>query len=564
MVNQERVQLLKRIADSETLPSLSPLAIQLIELAADDRSSASDLASIIEKDPGLTTRLLRLVGSAFFSRQETVASISQAVVLVGFKKLRIMALSLSLRDTFPMDKGKGLDFQLFWKTSLYQALIAQDLAKSAQGIDDLQPDEAFVGGLISEIGMLLLFSECPEEKKEGFPGREVPLEKAVEWEEKNLGINHRDVGNVVLKRWRFPDPLVESQKYFGPDALEADTPVLCKTLELARRATDTVFGQAADFHELHQLVHDLLGLEAESVNGILADAFGKVEDLAKQLLIEVDSQTDILAVMEKANQTLARINSSMQTTLQGLVNHVNQHDQSLNEMSEKMAESGQNILQNTLDAVAHEIRNPLLAIGGFSKRLAREAKEEDRGSQYAEIISKESSRLENILNEIMEFCKDYVPSFAEENVISLAEGVLDELGDLLREKQIRVVRDFFGESVEVPVDKEGLVKVLRQLLENAIHMIGEAAGTVTVSIQPVGDAGQVSIRISDDGRAVPSEVRDALMDGNLSAKTFGRGLGLPLARKIIEAHKGRIELVAEEDRGNTTTVYLQAAEGCRT
>jgi HD-like signal output (HDOD) protein len=559
MVNQERVQLLKRIADSETLPSLSPLAIQLIELASDDRSSASDLASIIEKDPGLTTRLLKLVGSAFFSRQETVASISQAVVLVGFKKLRIMALSLSLRDTFPMDKGKGLDFQLFWKTSLYQALIAQDLAKSAQGIDDLQPDEAFVGGLISEIGMLLLFSECPEEKKEDFPGREVPLEKAIAWEEENLGINHRDVGNVVLKRWRFPDPLVESQKYFGPDAFEAGTPVLCKTLELARRATDTVFGQTADFHELHQLVRDLLELDAESVNGILADAFGKVEELAKQLLIEVDSQTDILAVMEKANQTLARINSSMQTTLQGLVNHVNQHDQSLNEMSEKMAESGQDILQNTLDAVAHEIRNPLLAIGGFSKRLAREAKEEDRGSQYAEIISKESSRLEEILNEIMEFCKDYVPAFAEENVISLAEEVLAELGDLLREKQIRVVRDFFGESVEVPLDKEGLVKVLRQLLENAIHMIGEATGTVTVSVQPVGDTGQVSIRISDDGRAVPREVRDALIDGNLSAKTFGGGLGLPLARRIIEAHKGRVELVAEEDRGNTATVYLPTA-----
>ncbi|MFO7736851.1 MAG: HDOD domain-containing protein, partial [Desulfatiglandaceae bacterium] len=119
---QQKAILLKRMTEREGLPSLSPLVIQLVELAADDRSSARDLAAVIEEDPGLTTRLLRLVGSAFFARPERVTSVSQAVVLLGFKRVRIMALSISLRDMFPMGRQGGMDYDLFWKTSLYRAL----------------------------------------------------------------------------------------------------------------------------------------------------------------------------------------------------------------------------------------------------------------------------------------------------------------------------------------------------------------------------------------------------------------------------------------------------------
>ena len=139
MENSQKAKLLKKIVDSESLPSLSPIAIQLVELAADDRSSAPDLAAIIEKDPSLTTRLLKLVGSAFYARPERVSSISQAVVLLGFKKVRLMALSLSLRDTFPMGEHEGMDYNHFWKTSLYRGLIAQDFARSVQPINNLHP-----------------------------------------------------------------------------------------------------------------------------------------------------------------------------------------------------------------------------------------------------------------------------------------------------------------------------------------------------------------------------------------------------------------------------------------
>ena len=552
--------MLKKIVDSESLPSLSPIAVQLVELAADDRSSAPDLAAIIEKDPSLTTRLLKLVGSAFYARPKRVSSISQAVVLLGFKRVRLMALSLSLRDTFPMGEHEGMDYNHFWKTSLYRGLIAQDFARSVQPINNLHPEEAFMAALISEIGILMLYNACPEETKKMFPPGTLPLEEVLAWEQENLGVNHREVGSIILRRWRFPHHLAECQKHFGPATLEPDKPILCKIVELSRRATEIVFDDTTDLHEVQQQAQTVLQLEPEGINSILSQAFDKVEDLAEQLRIQVDSQTDMIRVLEKANQALARVNASMEFSLLGLLDHVNQHDRALTSMSEDMARSRRDVLHNTLDAVAHEIRNPLLAIGGFAQRLARQCGEDAQSRQYAKIIAKESRRLEGVLKDILDYCRDYDPVFVEKDLTPIIDEVLDEFGGIFREKDIDIVRCFPQEPIRAPIDVDGITRVLQQLIKTSIHMIGPGRGALTVSMRPLRQTGQVSIEISDNAPPMPDGVRDALLDSNLSATTFGEGLGLPMARKIIEAHHGHIALRVQAGRGNTVGLYLPASQ----
>jgi HD-like signal output (HDOD) protein len=554
--NREKATFLKKIVDGNGLPTLSPLTVQLIELASDDRSSAQDLATIIEKDPGLTTRLLKLVGSAFFARAERVTTVTQAIVRLGFKKVRIMALSLSLRDTFPMGKIEGMDYDHFWKTSLYRALIAQAFARSAN-LSPVNPEEAFVGGLISEIGMLMLFEACPKESKKVFPGGNLPLEKAISLEEGSMGINHRELGSVVFRRWHFPDDLVESQRFFGPEALKPNRPMLCKIVELARMATQIVFCQSTDLCQLQEQTQSLLGLKEETVNDILSETFNNVEELAEQLRIEVDSQTDMIKVMENANRALARLSTAMDTSLQGLLEHVSHYYRSLAQISEEMAQSRREVLQNTLDAVAHEIRNPLLAIGGFAKRLASEAKEEDKGRQYAKIITQESERLERVLSEILDYSQVYEPTVVDRDLIPVVNKSLDEFRDVFHKRKIDIVRDFPQKPIQASVDIDGIGRVLRQLIKNSIGMIGNKdSGRVSVSVQPPRGNNQISITISDNGHPIPEDIRNALIDSNLSTKTFGLGLGLPMARKIIEAHDGRIEMEVQESKGNIVKLYL--------
>ena len=98
------------------------------------------------------------------------------------------------------------------------------------------------------------------------------------------------------------------------------------------------------------------------------------------------------------------------------------------------------------------------------------------------------------------------------------------------------------------------------IFKNAVSMIGPNGGRVTVSVQHMDQPGEVLISVSDNGRQIPDDIRDALLDSNPSAKTFEGGLGMPLARKIIEAHNGRIEIEERAGRGNTVNIYLPITE----
>ncbi|MBW2168663.1 MAG: hypothetical protein JRG69_05265 [Deltaproteobacteria bacterium] len=155
----------------------------------------------------------------------------------------------------------------------------------------------------------------------------------------------------------------------------------------------------------------------------------------------------------------------------------------------------------------------------------------------------------------MDYSQAYEPEFSEKDLVSIMNKVLNEFEDLFREKNIHVVRDFPQEPVRAPVDVDGIARVLRQVFKNSISMIGQTRGKVTASIQPLWHTGQVSIGISDNGHPIPDDIRNALLDSNLSTKTFGGGLGLPMVRKIIEAHNGHIELEVREG-GNTVNLYL--------
>ncbi|MBW2030416.1 MAG: HDOD domain-containing protein [Deltaproteobacteria bacterium] len=556
MEENRRTAILKKVLEKEPLPSLSPVTVQLLRAAADEGSSASDLADIIRKDPGLTTRLLRLVGSVFYYRQDRVTSISQAVVLVGFKRLRLMALGVSLRDTFPMGRKDGVDYDQFWKISLYRAFIAQALARLAEqeGVD---PEEAFVGGLILEIGMLMLF-HCVSLKEAGcpFPGVDLPLEEIIGWEEEALGINHREVGRIILNRWRFPDALVETQKYLGAEVFSASRSPLCKMVELARKATEIVCRPSGDLQGLYGLADQVFKLSPEDVNRAISKSFKRVEELAEQLSIKMDSSADIMNVMENANRALARISASMDTSLQRLIGQVKQYSESYSKMSEAMVESNTAVFQNTLDAVAHEIRNPLLAIGGFARRLTQNAERADQGKKYAEVIVAEAMRLEQVLNEMMRYCRQYEPKFIEENMISVIEGVVDEFADILRDKEIRLERDFPEERLEVYMDPEGIAHVLRELLRHIIEGMNSAPGSLSLSLRAFWENDLVLIRISSDGRPMPDNVKESLLYSNLSSKSFDVGLGLPMVRRILNAHSGRVEIYGRGDTENGVDLYL--------
>jgi HD-like signal output (HDOD) protein len=382
--------LLHRLERGYDLPPLSAVALRLVELASDDTSSADDLVRLIEKDPSLAVRLLKLANSAFYRTVLPVATLSQAVVKVGVDRLRIMALSLSLRDAFPMGKVGPLDYERFWQVSVYRALISKALSNHVKGTNQ---EEAFIAGLIMEIGLLIFFDLFLRGKGQEVSLELEPLPSLLAWEKETFGLDHRAVGEAALKHWKFPEHIVRaSQRVFEGNTPNENAPPLAKICDLARSFSRLLFYDAGQFHSFFRRAEEVLGLSPPVANDILLAAFDQVMDIAESLSLEIDKERDLMEIMEKANRALSRISQKVSESAGT--------GQGGRLPSFTSLEDDQETVTRTLQAVAHEIRNPLLAVAGFARRLASSLEPTSEGGKYVKIILEETGRLEAALSEM--------------------------------------------------------------------------------------------------------------------------------------------------------------------
>jgi HD-like signal output (HDOD) protein len=389
MMMDTETDLLKRLESGYSLPVLSLVAIRLVELASDEDCSVNDLVSLIEKDPSLAIRLLKIANSAFFRTAEPATTLRQAVIRIGFQQLRIMALSLSLRDTFPMGKVGGFDYERFWRASLYRALMAKSLAEQ---IGTCNPEEAFVAGLTLGIGFLIFFNMFIKDSGEKIEPELNSLEKLLAWEHEKFGVNHRQIGAAALRYWKFPDSIIECQEGYLKHPGCSPLPAVC---ELARIMSMSLLGRSKDFHDLFRDAKEWLGLGENAINAAILSVFQEVDAIAENLKIEMNKEKDLLGLMEKANRALSGISekiSMMQVQAGG--------GEPPSFETIKNEREGQDVVSNTLQAVAHEIRNPLVAVAGFARKLSTTLDPDSKGGKYAQIILQEAQRLEEALNQM--------------------------------------------------------------------------------------------------------------------------------------------------------------------
>jgi HD-like signal output (HDOD) protein len=363
--------------------------MRLVKMASDDNCSAKELAELIEKDPSLAVRVLKLANSSFFQSGQPIASLNQAVVKLGFNQLRIMALSLSLREIFPMGKIGVLDYEKFWRASLYRALLAKDLITRLKVGD---PEEAFVTGLIMEIGLLVLFDLCISEDQEVSSIELEPLEDLLAWERERYGIDHRQVGIIALKFWKFPESIVRYQRLWGDAALSENAPLAARAYELSRQFSKVLDQKSVCLTTMFDLAERIFGLDQDAMIDTIMATFAEVEGIAQHLKLELNSEQDLLEIMEKANRALRNIGEAVAENSEANLQTVLPTLGSIDKADDSVV--------HTLQAVAHEIRNPLQAIGGFARRLSLSLDPATKSGKYAQVIMDETSRLEKVIGEM--------------------------------------------------------------------------------------------------------------------------------------------------------------------
>jgi PAS domain S-box-containing protein len=215
-------------------------------------------------------------------------------------------------------------------------------------------------------------------------------------------------------------------------------------------------------------------------------------------------------------------------------------------MAQRMAALGE-----VAARVAHDIRNPLVSIGGFARRLEKSL--EGPIKEYAEIIVKEISGLEIILMEILSFVRGVSLEKQMVKVDSIVDEVTAVIKSGLEEKQITIVKEL-NAPFEVFMDSGNVREALLNILTNAVHAIG-SNGKIVVRTYRERDS--VVIEVKDTGSGIPEETLPFIFDPFFTTKGSGStGLGLTITHKIIEKHKGKIEVESKPNAGSTFRVFL--------
>jgi HD-like signal output (HDOD) protein len=382
--------ILHRLESGYAVRPLSIIALKLIELASDENASIRDMVNLVEKDPSLAVRVLNLANSVAFRGRERIKTLQQAAVRLGAHHLKLMALSISIRDAFPMGRVGPLDYEAFWRVSLYRALMARSLTDRSKVCD---PDEAFLASLTLEIGLLILFDLYVKGKNEEISLELQPLDALLARERAHFGVDHRQIGKAALKFWKFPENIIACQTCYGDAAMRVDAPMLARICELSRIFSRLLYhGASGELLAFFSEAQSLLKLRQETIQEILLKTFQEVQETAAYLRLEVDKERDLMEIMEKANRALSRISEKM--------SRLSKASEERDLPSFEALEGEVCSVQFTLQAVAHEIRNPLTAVGGFARRLASALDSGSQAGKYAQVILAESLRLEKILSDM--------------------------------------------------------------------------------------------------------------------------------------------------------------------
>jgi diguanylate cyclase (GGDEF)-like protein len=184
------------------LPSPTGVGLAILELTRGEDYSMGDVTRVIQTDPALTGRILRIANSAASSPSQPITSVSQAAMRLGVRSVRNVALGFSLVSGNRSGECRSFDYERYWAHSLAVAVAAQALAEETRGVT---PTDAFTCGLLSDIGSLALASIHPERYTEVLRRASEPDGSLLLVERELLDIDHVQLGCALLSEWGLPE-----------------------------------------------------------------------------------------------------------------------------------------------------------------------------------------------------------------------------------------------------------------------------------------------------------------------------------------------------------------------
>ncbi len=279
------LDLLKR---SAAIPSMPQVATRFLEIAQEPDFDYREVVEVLSTDAGTAGEILRLANSALFGVTRRVTALSQALALLGIKRVRSLVLGRYIVDSINQKGCSHIDPGYYWRRSLATAVLAARLAEA------LAPDhreEAFISGLLADIGVMILDDALPDQyqpiAEQYQPGGNADLSSA---EEVLLGTTHAEVSAVVLEHWQLPEVVCEAVRGHPWELRQEDGPVLSHIVGGADRIGKHLCEGPAELEaaveNCRQVVREL-NLEPSVLARCLEEIEPRIEEFAELLRIDV-------------------------------------------------------------------------------------------------------------------------------------------------------------------------------------------------------------------------------------------------------------------------------------
>lgn len=301
------------LKNNAKFPSPPCIVLRLMESIRKDNFSFAEIAGIIKSDPALTTRVLTMVNSSYYSLPTKVSNIERALAIMGVNVVKNIALSFMLVFNLKSDNEGSFDFNYFWKRAITAAVSAELLASRF----NVRDDDTFVIALLQDIGVFVIYSGGPkdyakllEEKKTGDLRLEV-------MEDRVFGFNHQEVGSELLRIWGLPENIYMPIRYHHK---HGEAPEECRSLARILFLSDmvsSIYNEALcceKVRHIAELVKSGMGIHDSELESFIDEIRNRTVEICSYFDITPDDMKPFSQILQEANDELSRLNYEYETT----------------------------------------------------------------------------------------------------------------------------------------------------------------------------------------------------------------------------------------------------------
>jgi len=300
-------QLLQKVLSCSKLPSLPAVAVRVIELTSDENVTMRELASVIENDQGLAAKILKTVNSAFYGLPKQCSSLTNAQALMGMNAIKTLALGFSLVSSLQDGADDGFDYEDYWRRAVYTAVGAKEVVSMVRCGD---AEEAFLGGLLQDVGMIALYKSLGAEYSRVTRVCEDNHQSLVKEELAQFDLQHPDVGAMLAERWKLPSALTMPIKYHErPTAAPLACRDVVRSVALGNLIAEILVQEDRAYwlSKFYQRANQWFSLSAGQADELIETVVKRASEVASLLEVNVGKVPQATDILELASERLATI-----------------------------------------------------------------------------------------------------------------------------------------------------------------------------------------------------------------------------------------------------------------